>query len=156
MAALAQHLENHHAHLSGEMVVTDTGMSQRRLTRTHRHPGGRITLRKRHQAFENMRDLRAGEAVITMPALALGPDQTGMLQLAQMTAAGLQRDTRGSGQLAHGQGATVHEAIQNQRAGRITHQRGDAGKPRYCIHGSTSRFGRHTSMLAELWMPGKR
>src|SRR5262249_11609511 len=102
--------------------------------------------RNPHQAFEDMGDVGAREAEITMAALLLDVNEAGILKLAEMPARSRKHHARFLGEFGCGERLAVHERSQHVGARRISQQRRNGGDVRSVFHSLT---------LAELSMPCK-
>src|SRR5207237_2595935 len=74
-AAFDQGLRQRDAELAGEMVVAAAAKAQLARLRRQRLAADRLVRAKRPQLLQRLGDMRAGEAIIAMPALRLDQDQ---------------------------------------------------------------------------------
>lgn len=135
-ASLQQAFVDQHTQLTGEVIVANARLAQRRLARAGAKAHCAGPERDPHQRFEKMRDIIVSEAEVTVPPLCIDCDQPCIQQLCQMGADGLLRHASDIGELGRGQRAPAHECGEHLGARMVADQRRDADNMRTVFHGS--------------------
>src|SRR6185437_14795063 len=137
LAAL-ERARQRHADLPGQMVVAAATESQPLRLRAQ-CPAADLRLRSdRGQVLDRLRDMRARQPVVPVPALDLERQQTSGQKLRQMRARGLRGDACRIRQLTCRQRAPIEQGGEHYGARRVRQQEcraGEAGKLRMSLFG---------------------
>ena len=129
MTMCLQRIGQRHTQRPGHMIVASACPAHRRIARAGdraaRRGGGKG--RHLHDGFQQPRYLRRSQPVIAMPALAFHRQHPGLDQPGEMRAGTLRRHPGGTGQLARGQRAPVHQRHQHGGTGGLPHQQANFG-----------------------------